>query len=374
MKVAEYIGIFGTGGIEHVVLQLFQFIDHETFQIDFVIDFAQEVACREEIYSNNGRILSIFSKPGVITKGYQKFLKAWYFYKLLKREKYDIIHMHISYPSTLLYCLVAKMAGVKVRIVQSHTNDYGNVSRAYRKINEIAKRLLLHSATHLLAVSNKAGDWMFGKRKYDILSNGIEVSKFSYSKSEREYLRIQNNISQDAIVIGHVGRYSYAKNQEFLIDIFEKILEQEPRAILMLTGEGGDSSLKERIIHKIEKLGIMDHVLMMPFTPNVAQLYQMMDAFVFPSRYEGFGIVVLEAQVSGLPIWISDRVPPEVQVTNNVHRLSLENSAKEWADNILGKLDGFLRQDYTNHIHGKGIDIKEKSKWLETYYTEILKV
>lgn len=368
MKVAEYIGIFGTGGIEHVVLQLFQHIDHQKFEIDFVIDFRQEVACEEEIYSNNGRIRSIFPAAGEVTKAYQKVLKAWYFYRLLKKEKYDIVHMHLSYPSTLLYCFVAKLAGVKVRIVQSHSNAYGNISSAYRKISELAGKLFLPSATHLLAVSYEAGKWMFGNRKYDILSNGIEVDKFTYSESDREHLRKHYNLDEETLVIGHVGRFSFAKNHEFLVDIYNEILKKQSNAMLLLIGEG---ILKEDIVRKIEQLGIRDKVLMVSFTSSVAQYYQMMDAFVFPSRYEGFGIVALEAQASGLPVWVSNKVPEEVKIIKDIYTISLSSSAKEWAHNILENLKRYQRKDCADAIKKAGFDIVEKSQWLEQYYENL---
>lgn len=370
MKVAEYIGIFGTGGIEHVVLQLFQHINHQKFDIDFVIDFWQEVACEEEIYSNNGRIRSIFPAAGEVTKAYQKVLKAWHFYRLLKKEKYDIVHMHLSYPSTLLYCFIAKLAGVRVRVVQSHASNYGDIGRVYRKISELARKFFLPSATHLLAVSHEAGKWMFGNRKYDILSNGIEVDKFTYSESDREHLRKHYNLDEETLVIGHVGRFSFAKNHEFLVDIYKEILKKQSNAMLLLIGEG---ILKEDIVRRIEQLGIRDKVLMVPFTSSVAQYYQMMDAFVFPSRYEGFGIAALEAQVSGLPVWISNEVPKEVELTDNIYSLSLDKTAEEWANNIMERLKKFVRRDCLAAIENKGIDIKEKSKWLENYYLTMSK-
>ena len=124
MKIGEYIGAFGTGGIEHVVFQLFHNMDHKEEKIDFLIDFQQDIEFSDEIYQNNGRILSLFNSKGTITKYYQKVLKTVYFYKLLRMEKYDIIHIHISYPSTLLYCFVAMLAGIKVRIVQVHAASY----------------------------------------------------------------------------------------------------------------------------------------------------------------------------------------------------------------------------------------------------------
>lgn len=368
MKVAEYIGIFGTGGIEHVVLQLFQHIDHRKFEIDFIIDFYQEVACKDEIYSNNGRIQPIFSTPGKVTKGNQKILKVWYFYKLLKKEKYDIVHMHISYPSTLLYCFVAKLAGIKVRIVQSHSNDYGDAGFFYRKLGTIARKLFLPSATHLIAVSHEAGKWMFGNSAYDILTNGIEVDKFTYSENDRNLLRTHYNIGEKTFVIGHVGRFAYPKNQIFLIDIFKEILKTKPNTMLLLIGEG---DLKEEIIKKIETAKIQDKVLMMPFTSSVEQYYQMMDAFVFPSKYEGFGIVVLEAQASGLPVWVSEKVPDEVKVLNSTYTISLENYAKYWAQSVLKSLENYQRKDCTETIKNKGFDIVEKSKWLEQYYEKI---
>lgn len=369
IKIAEYIGIFGNGGIEHVVLQLFEYMDHKKHKIDFIIDFQQDVSNQEEIYSNNGRILSIFSQEGQITRIYQKALKAWYLYRLLKKEKYDIIHLHVSYPSTLLYCFIAKLAGIKVRIVQSHASDYGDASKLSRILNRLAGILFSPSATHLLAVSREAGTWMFGRKKYSVFENGIDIERFQYMEKERQSLRGHYGISDETLVIGHVGRYVYAKNHEFLIEIFFQTLIKRPDSMLILIGEG---ELKEKIIQKTEAMGIKNKVLMLPYILTVEKYYQVMDAFVFPSNYEGFGIVVLEAQVSGLPIWVSDNVPKETVVTGNVHHLSLNISAEEWAQNILEELNGFVRKDCSAMMRENAFDIREKSKWLENYYLKIL--
>lgn len=365
MKIAEYIGAFGTGGIEHVVLQLFKNMNSQELKIDFLIDFKQDVECSKEIAEKNGRILSVFNSDGKITSYRQKILKTVYFYKLLRREKYDIIHFHISYPSTLLYCFVARVAGVKVRLVQVHAASYGNTGRLHRWLSEISKIIFLSSATGLLAVSQDAGRWMFGKKKFEVLTNGIEVDRFGYSLQEQERLRRQYGIAEDAVVIGHVGRFADAKNHSFLLKIFRDILKKEPKAVLLLAGEG---SLKERIRSEAIKEGIAQHVLWMPFAQAVQNYYQVMDAFVFPSAHEGFGIAVLEAQTAGLLVWISDKVPREVIVTDNVYTFSLERQPEEWAEDILKKLNNYQRKAQNQAARDAGFDISEKGKWLEDYY------
>lgn len=363
MKIGEYIGAFGTGGIEHVVFQLFHNMDHKEEKIDFLIDFQQDIEFSDEIYQNNGRILSLFNSKGTITKYYQKVLKTVYFYKLLRMEKYDIIHIHISYPSTLLYCFVAMLAGIKVRIVQVHAASYGNTGRLHRYLGEISKIVFMPSVTGALAVSEDAGKWIFGNRKFEVFTNGIEVNKFRYSQDEQKRLRQKYCIAQDAVVIGHVGRFENAKNHLFLIEIFENILKREPKAVLFLAGEG---SLKEKIYAEVQKRKIKDHVLLMPFIQEVQYYYQVMDVFVFPSLHEGFGIAAVEAQAAGLLVWISDRVPQEVVVTNRVYTFSLDQQPGEWAEDILKKVSNYQRNIGQSMIDG--IDIKEKAMWLQNYY------
>lgn len=369
MKIAEYVGIFGTGGIEHVVKQLFTYMNHDTNDVDFIIDYQQVVPFEEEINSNNGRIVSLLKEDLMHVRKIHKFSRMIKFYLLMRQEKYDIVHFHISYPSTLIYCLLAKLAGIKVRIVQCHSSAYGSAGWLQIFISELSKKLFAPCATDYLAVSSMAGEWMFGNRKYDVLTNGVDVERFRYSDLKRRELRNQYGITMETFVLGHVGRFSYQKNQIFLIDVFSEVVKLKPNSLLMLVGEG---SLKEKIEEKSRCMGVADKVMWMPFSPNVEDYYHIMDAFVFPSRYEGFGIAVLEAQITGLPVWISDRVPKEACVMSTVNVESLEWNARRWAKDIVEEASDYVRVDQAETALAMGYDIREKSKWLEKYYSELL--
>lgn len=100
---------------------------------------------------------------------------------------------------------------------------------------------------------------------------------------------------------------------------------------------------------------------------------QAMDAFIFPSLYEGLGIVAIEAQATGLQVYKSNNVPQECVVTPNVYSLSLEKSAKFWAENILEKTKDFNRCDTSKMIKKEGYDIEEQAVLLQNFYLNEVK-
>lgn len=167
-------------------------------------------------------------------------------------------------------------------------------------------------------------------------------------------------------MIGHVGRFVKTKNHEFLIEIFNEILKQKNNAKLLLIGDG---NLKSLIEAKVKNLGIEKAVIFLGVRNDVADLYNVMDVFVFPSFYEGLGMVVIEAQVNGLSVVTSDGVSEETVVTDNIKFLSLQKVRDEWLDVIINA----ERKEIENNKDGlfKNFDIKNESKKLESLYIKI---
>lgn len=329
IRVAQVMGKMLFGGTESVVMNYYRHIDRTKVQFDFIADSDSRMPIprKEEIESLGGRVF--------IVPPYQKlheYIPA--LVRLFREQDYQIVHAHISTLNVFpLYA--AKKAGVPVRISHGHTTassgEWGKNILKY-SLRPFAKTY----ATHYAACSELAGEWLFGKRtmgqgKVTIFHNAIELDRYRYDEKVRREVRRELGIDDGKFVIGHVGRFCYQKNQEFLLDVFAEVQKQNQDAVLLLVGDGGD---REKIEEKARRLGLWGGVILPGSRSDVERLYQAMDVFVFPSRYEGLGMAVIEAQMCGVRTIVSTAVPEETRITDRVVFLKLSEGAKVWAEYV----------------------------------------
>lgn len=351
---------FGYNGITSTVLRYYQYMKKENIKIDFVVmnEAPQYV---KKIIDKDSKINVI---PRKIRQGKPiKYIKL--LTKIIKEEKYDIIHVHGSSAIISLELYAAKKAGCKNRIVHSH-----NTTTDHILIHKMLYPYFRKNYTYALACGEEAGKWLFRNKKFEILPNGQEISKYEFNQLLRDKIRKEYNV-EDKIVIGHVGGFNYQKNHEYLIDIFKKLNEKDKeKYLLMLVGDG---ELRNSIVNKIEEFHLKDKVLILGKISNVEEILQAMDIMVFPSRFEGLPNVVLEWQIAGLPCLISDKVTQEVKVTNLVKFIELDDIDK-WVDAIenVEIYDRNANKDYIiKQIREAEFDIVENAKKLEKIYNEI---
>ena len=258
------------------------------------------------------------------------------FRRLLKERQYDVVHLHIFQGLSLYYAYLAKKAGVKVRIAHGHNSALRRSRTRWLKLalHNMAKSLLAENATDYWACSRLAAEFMFPRdvvERYEFIPNGIDIEKFRFNDEVRKKVRKDLGI-EGKLVIGNVGRLCYQKNQENLIEVFANLQSERPERVLLLVGEG---EMKAELQQQVEKLGIADKVLFYGVTDKVEQLLWAMDIFVFPSRFEGLGIVAVEAQAAGLPVICSDGVPNEAVVSDLVEKVDLRSGVDSWVESIL---------------------------------------
>ena len=164
----------------------------------------------------------------------------------------------------------------------------------------------------------------------EIINNAIDIEKFIFNQNIREKIRKQLNV-EDKFVIGHIGRFSYQKNHEFLVDMFKNISNENSEAVLLLIGEG---NLKEKIVQKVKENNLEEKVIFLGTVKNINEIMQAMDVFVLPSYYEGLPVVGIEAQASGIDCFFSDTITTELKINDNVKFLNINNT-KEWCENIM---------------------------------------
>lgn len=200
-----------------------------------------------------------------------------------------------------------------------------------------------------------------------VWKNALEIEKFSYDKEIRK--RIRNSMNLDnAFVVGHVGRFIHQKNHLFLLDVFDEIYKIDNSAILLLIGKG---DLESEIKKVVKNKGLENSVIFTGNRTDVADLYQAMDAFVFPSFYEGLGMVAVEAEIAGLHVYCSENIPGEAKICQNIHFLSLSDSPKQWAKEI-AKCKGCERHSMADSASKSGYDIKNSAKEMSDWYLELI--
>lgn len=348
------------GGVSMITARWYRHIDKSTFRFTFLSynETTYEVF-RDEIENHGGTIVALNAK----SKLYVQY--AYRLYKYIKNNRYDIVHVSSGLRFfNFISLFVCKLAGIKVRIVHSR-----NAPIVTNRISGFFLKLLIKNiATHYFSISKNASVYMFTRgliksNKIEIIKNGIVPDEFTYNNEKRERIRLEMELGEN-FTIGHIGRFTKQKNHRFLLDIFRELLTLHPHSILLLVGEG---ELESEIRKQAENYGIINRIKFLGTRKDIPSLLNAMDVFVFPSLFEGFGNVGLEAQACGLPTFMSDNFPKEISVTENSYFVSLDRSAKEWAENIFLFIS-HERKDLRHCIVEAGFDMRNVVKQLECNY------
>lgn len=360
LRIGIVLGKWYGGGVESVLMNYYHHIDRSKIQFDFICDSDSTNIPYEEIESLGGKV--ILCPPYQKIFKYIKELK-----KIFKENEYHIVHSNINALSVFpLYA--AKKAGVPIRIAHSHSTSN---KQEWKK--DLLKNLLRpfskKYATHYFACTEHAGRWLFGNKTFDdgkvlVVNNGIDVNSYSFNEKVRNEKRKELNIKDNEIVIGHIGRFMKQKNHDFLIDIFMKLYEENNNYRLMLIGQG---PLQDEIRKKVKKLGIDEAVMFLGQKTDANKYYQAMDLFLFPSLYEGLGMVFVEAQSSALPSIASTEVPVIAKVSDRAYFIGLDQPIKIWTDKIKKVINQERKVDI-KRIKDSGYDIVTEAKKLEKQY------
>ena len=360
IRIAQIIGKWVGGGVEAVVMNYYRHIDRNKIQFDFICDEDSTNIPYEEIKELGGKVILIPPYQEVIK--YHKTLK-----KILKEGNYKIVHSHINTLSVFSLC-AAKSAEVPIRIAHSHSTTN---KKEWKKnlMKQILRPFSKVFATDYMCCSEFAGRWLFGNKSYDqgkvyLLNNAIDLDKFKYNEKIRNQKRKELNINNSTLVIGHVGRFVEQKNHRFLIDVFNEVHQKNKDSILLLVGQG---PLMEEIKTKVKTLGLIESVKFLGQREDVNELYQSMDVFLLPSLYEGLGMVLIEAQVAGLPCVVSTAVPLIAKICDNINFIDLNENIERWVNAILNTSYN-KRIEYIKEASENGYDIKLEVNKLEQYY------
>lgn len=358
IRILQVVTHMNRGGLETMLMNYYRHIDRTQVQFDFLTHRDFKADYDDEIESLGGKIYHL---PRLVpwSRSYKQALRDFFHAHL----EYNIIHVHQDCFSGVI-CQVAEECGVPVRIAHSHCTSQDKNWKYPIKLWYMKR--IPKFATDLMACGQEAGEWMFGGAPFRILNNAIDTDAYVYNPRRRDEIRTKLGVN-GRLVIGHIGRFSPPKNHPYLIDIFAVLHYREPNATLLLVGDGDG---RKGIEEKVNSLGLHDSVIFTGVRSDVPDLLQAMDAFVFPSLYEGLPVTMIEAQATGLPCFISDKVPTECSITDSVTIIPLSTPPEIWADKI-SAAKNIQRKNNKESVKKAGYDIKENAKWLQNYYIDM---
>lgn len=344
-RVAHMLNSMGMGGIESFLMNIYRSLDKENYQFDFILQAEEEGIFEKEIKELGGNIYKIPSFEKYPFKHMNELRK------ILKKNKYIAFHRHTANSVVFIDLLVAKLAGIKNIISHSH-----NTMHPRKKLNELCRPLLYAFANKHLACGEEAGKWLYGDRKFDVLYNAIATEKYSYREEIRNKWREIFDLKNDDIVLGHVGRFNDQKNHIFLLQMFKELTTMSPNYKLILCGDG---DLRGELTLYCKENGLDNKVLFLGVRKEVNEILQAMDAFVFPSKYEGLPVSLIEAQLTALPCFISDKITDEALYNNNILKLGIEEIDKEeWCKQIIALPVTTAYRTYKNEKLYEDYDVK----------------
>lgn len=370
VKVLYFVDRMLRGGIQTFVIENLKHMDKSKVQIDFLLlDDGNHYEAEEELEKLGCKVYIL---KDIWIRKITDFIK---YYKALNNffkvhHDYKVVHLHSSSKNFMVLKL-AKKYGIEIRIAHSHCIDFQTDSDFKKIIGNLFKFPLKKYATDYFACSKEAGEWLFGEKivnsnQFKIVHNAVDLEKYKFDKEIRLKMRSDLKIDEKTVVVGHVGRFVELKNHDFLVDIFYEFNKLCNNSKLLLIGTG---EKENEIKNKVKKLGIEKNVIFAGFRNNVNDYMCAMDLFVLPSKLEGLGLVLIEAQASGLRCFTSkDVVPEEVDVSNTTEFISLNCLPKEWADRLMQA--NIERLNNHKIIKQKGYNIIDTSKFLQDFYSK----
>lgn len=346
---------FEYNGITKVIAGIIDNIEKDKYCIDVVACDKIDETLKKKMENK----INKFYDFGFRKKNILKYILSYT--RLIKKNKYDIIHVHGNSATMVIETSIAGCYKVRKIIAHSHNNK---TNHPY--INLLLKPVLKLTITDALACSEDVGKWLFDKYNFVVYKNGIDLEKYYFKANIRDKIRKDLGFS-DELVIGHVGLFNEQKNQNYLLEVLRKLKLQNIKSKLLLIGHGNK---KQEFTENVMKYGLKNDVLILENRSDVNKLLMGMDIFLFPSNWEGFGIALLEAQATGLPCIASTNVLEEVNVTKSIKYISLDN-LEEWVMSCNIKLiDRESRSaEFIKILKCKGYDTKSNVlEFMEKYY------
>lgn len=368
-RVLHIVSAMDRGGAETLLMNVYRNLDRAKIQFDFVTHRTDTGDYDLEIKKLGGKIYYLPSLGEVGPVLYVKKLL-----EIMKTNSYIAIHSHTDYQSGFP-ALAAKLAGVPHRICHSHSNNWPMTDKFKDMLVLIGLRLIIkYSATQYCSCSQEAGAFLFGKRAIEqgevtILKNGVDIGQYLDETITKTSVIRELGLNQDAKLIGHVGKFSKSKNQQFILKILKGLIKKDERYVGLFVGDG---PLKERTEKEAESLGITKkNIRFLGVRSDIPRLMKAFDVFMFPSIFEGFGIVTIEAQMSGTPCVMSSTVPKSTDLGLGLTSfIGLDEEPHIWIDEIERAIEKQKpgKDILVKTLSDKGFSIQQNiDEWMKLY-------
>lgn len=351
---------FGMGGMSSVIVNYLKNMNKQDMKITLIVNSKIEDYYKRILKENNIKLVILRRNYRIIEYIYKLFI-------LMKKEKFDVIHIHGNSSTMAFETIPAYLNNIENIIVHCH-----NVSCKHKILNKILWPILNYTCNLKIACSKQAGEWLYGKeRDFLVLNNAIELENYKYNENVRNNIREELEIG-DSYLIGHVGYFNEQKNHEKLFEIVYYLKNEIDIKLLCISGS---YDVPDNIKSMIEKYNLRDNVKILLRKDNVNELLQAIDIFVFPSKYEGLGLALIEAQATGLTCIASNNIPKETNICNDlVSYYDLLECSSKWANLILNKKNKLYSKRENNSynsilkLRNRGYDIKLEAEKLRKIY------
>lgn len=368
-KIIHYLTSLNDGGAETIVKEYVTKIDRNLFEVKVVVLWLfGETANLKSIREAGIEIIVLFPKWSLSEKIVNKICHTKFVATRLKRvleqEKPDILHVHLELLATLLPNI--KLIHNTKLVYTCHSRPINFLGDIRPKERDAAIKLIKYCNLGIIALHEDMAheiNEMFNIDNTAVINNGIDLPKYYNIEESKSEIRKSLNLPSDCFLLGHVGRFSKVKNHEFILKTFIELKKLNPKAHLLLVGAG---ELFSQIQGKIVQYDLKKDVTILTGRSDIPRIMKAMDFFIMPSIYEGFGIVLIEAQAAGLSCIASNTISKTTCVSNNVIYKALDEGAKEWAKAILVPENYELaKYDISN------FDMNSEIKKLEQLYLQL---
>lgn len=357
------------GGQEEYIMNLYRHMDHSRIVFDIIPHGSPNFYAREEVESYGGRILPIFTQDG-------QFSASMLADVLRKaRADHDTIYFNMCALYRLDPFLLAKKNGYETLFVHSHNTKDPSRSHLVNMVHYVNRVIVRNWAKRCFACSVPAGEWLYGKSYFDrriggkceVVPNAIDLEKHSYDENARARVRGELGIADDAIVYVNAGRLIFQKNQSFALRVFAELLKVQSDAWLLLAGQGPDRDELRRLASELD---IEERVRFLGVRKDVQDIMSASDLMLFPSRFEGLPLTLLEAQAAGLPVVSTTRILEPATV---VDELMITMDDADWnpvhwceavAEYQRTHING--RRSYAVELASAGYDIKQLARHMQS--------
>jgi len=365
IRVLQVFTILNRGGAETMIMNYYRHIDRTKVQFDFAVHREEKGAYEDEIIALGGKIYRFLPfHPKNFTE-YKKQIIRFFD----EHPEYQIVHGHTSHLGYFFY-KEAKKREIPCIIIHSHNTGMDIDIKA--PFHVFFKWASCKHPTHYFSCGQKASDWLFGKhpkKNVYMMNNAIDAGKFSYNEANSITMKQKLNL-EGKFIIGHVGRMNLQKNHFLLLDIFKEVHSKINNSALVLVGEG---ELRRQIETRARILKLEESVIFLGIRNDIPDILQAFDLFLFPSKYEGLPVVIIEAQAAGLKCIVSDGIPQEAAIIPDlVEFISLKEKSLYWANEVLKYENNYNRRNSSEEVRISGYDINDNVKWLENFYFETI--